>query len=540
MSDKPRTPAEPDEEFAIPEGVVSGKETAARDGTVLEVSGITKAYGGMMALKGIDLSLRPGEVVALLGLNGAGKSTLIKILSGVEQPTDGTMRLSGRGFRPKAPADAAAAGLKVVHQHRTLIPHLTVAENVLLGDEPAAGGLIATTKLTRRVADLARDLHVPVDPRANIDGLGAGERQMVDILKSLRSPGSVLLLDEPTAALSNHERETLFSLIASLRDSGLAILFVSHQLTEVFRICDRIISLRDGRVVSDRKTAESRLDDVVADIVGEENVSAFSRETNTNPGDTVVEVRSTRPGEIGMNVHSGEVVGLAGSAGSGCTELIEYISGSNRVSDGRELIIRGAVSDYRNPASARKDHVLLLPEKRQEKGIWEKLSVRENVSLGNLDRSTRGWFTRRRSESKLVKTLTGPLNISMPSMSAKISALSGGNQQKVVFARVAGQAQNRDGAVFCFDEPTEGVDVRTKPEIALEICALADEGAAVIVASSDLEELIEMTDRVYVLREGTIVAQIESHSRNRDRIVASMLADTPPEAGAAESALAAS
>ncbi|TAM68530.1 MAG: sugar ABC transporter ATP-binding protein [Microbacteriaceae bacterium] len=492
---------------------------------VLDANGITKIYGVVKALDNVDLQLFPGEVVALLGLNGAGKSTLVNILSGAEKATHGSMRLAGSDYSPKLPADAEAAGLKVVHQHRTLISHLTVADNVMLGNEPSTAGLISRKQIVKLVYDLANQFGVDIRPQANIDDLGAGELQMVDILKGLRSPGSVLLLDEPTAALSQQERETLFALIAKLKETGLAILFVSHQLDEVFRICDRIVCLRDGRVVSDRKVVESDISGVVTDIVGEENVSAFYRKVNYSPGDAVVEVHSTRPGESPLTLRAGEVVGLAGVVGSGCTELIEFVSGS-RPSANRSLVLRGKPVHYRSPAAARGDRLVLLPEKRQVKGIWERLSIRENVSMGNLDRASKGWFTLGSRESKLVKELTGPLKVKAPSMSARVSSLSGGNQQKVVFARVAGQAQERSGAVFCFDEPTEGIDVRTKPEIAAEICNLADQGSAVLVASSDLDELIGMTDRIYIMREGTVVGVLPAEPTNRERIVGRMLSQT--------------
>lgn len=489
---------------------------------VLTAEGITKVYGAVKALDGADLQMFPGEVVALLGLNGAGKSTLVNILSGAEKATRGTIRLAGADYSPKLPADAEAAGLKVVHQHRTLIPHLTVAENVMLGEEPGKGGFISRRQVFSKVRGLAVRFGIDIHPHANIDDLGAGELQMVDILKGLRSPGSVLLLDEPTAALSQQERETLFSLIATLKESGLAILFVSHQLDEVFRICDRIVCLRDGRIVSDRTTAESDIASVVADIVGEENVSAFYREVNYSPGEPIVEVHSSRPGECPITLHSGEVVGLAGVVGSGCTELIEFVSGS-RSSAERHLVLRGKPVRYRSPAAARADRVVLLPEKRQVKGVWDRLSIRDNVTMGSLDRASKGWFTSPSKETKLVNELTAALKVKAPAMSARVSSLSGGNQQKVVFARVAGQARDRSGAVFCFDEPTEGIDVRTKPEIAAEICNLADQGGAVLVASSDLDELIGMTDRIYIMHEGTVVGDLPAEPENRERIVGRMV-----------------
>jgi ABC-type sugar transport system ATPase subunit len=382
--------------------------------------------------------------------------------------------------------------------------------------------MISRQELHNHVKVLADELGVSIDVKARINDLGAGERQMVDILKSLRSSGSVLLLDEPTAALSQRERQTLFGLIRQLKSQGLSILFVSHQLDEVFEVCDRIVCLRDGGVVSNRLIGESHIDQVIADIAGEENLNNFSRSVNSFPGETAIQIVSTKDGEVGLNVKTGEVVGLAGAVGSGCTELIEFISGSGK-SPGRRLTVRGGAANYKNAAEARGDHIVLLPEKRAEKGVWSSLTLRENVSIGTLDKVSRGGFVSRRREHELVSSLTKSLMIKTPSLNTQISALSGGNQQKAVFARVLGQAADPQGAVFCFDEPTEGVDVRTKPEIAEQICRLSDQGAAVIVASSDLDELINMTDRIYVLREGIVVEEFEAQLHNRDAIVSRML-----------------
>lgn len=499
---------------------------------VLQVRGVTRSYGGVRALQGVDLEVHAGEIVALLGLNGAGKSTLIRILSGAEQPDGGTLVLDGDGYAPGHPDVARERGLAVVHQQRTLIPHMTVAENVLLGSEPSNAGFIRGRALHRDVAKLAEQYHLKLDVNADVDRLGAGQRQLVDILRGLRSAAKVLLLDEPTAALTLSERETLFELVEQLRSQGMGIVFVSHQMDEVFRISDRIVVLRDGLVVADRIVDEQLPQSVVVDdMIGEmaEGVErVHTLRTPAAAGPVVAQVDGLGDQIL---VHEGEIIGIAGTAGSGCTGLLEYLAGAHHV-PAAALTLRGKPTSLATPTAAVAHRCVLLPEKRPEKGMWARLTIRENVTVGRLDAVSRYGFVNRRHESSWAREATDKLKVTMTGLESRISSLSGGNQQKVVFGRLIQQIQDRRGALFCLDEPTEGVDIRTKPEMYEQIQNLAGQGAALVVASSDLDELLEISDRIYVMRNGAVVAEFDSsasaHKSNpglKGQLLAAMLSD---------------
>lgn len=497
---------------------------------VLQVSGITRSYGGVRALRGADLEVRRGEVVALLGLNGAGKSTLIRILSGMEQPGAGDIRLDGQEYAPTHPQVALQSGLAVVHQQRTLVPHLSVAENILLGEEPTRGGLISGRRMHREVAELSATYGLPLDVEQSVDSLGAGQQQMVDILRALRSSAKVLLLDEPTAALTMSEREALFDVISRLRDDGLGIMFVSHQLDEVFTICDRVIVLRDGLVVSEQPADAQHRDVVVREMIGEmadEGPAADTTE-RPDPGPVVLEVNGVG---LPIAVREGEVVGVAGVAGSGCTDLLEYAVGLRKHPD-RTRTLHGEPTSFRSPAAGVRHNCVLLPEKRLVNGVWDRLGVRENVSVVRLDDVSSAGMVSRSRERQWVRRVIEPLQVRTESIDTKVRHLSGGNQQKVVFARLTAQVSQLRGSLFCLDEPTEGVDIRTKPEMYHQIRHLAAERAAVLMASSDLDELLEVCDRVVVMREGAVTAEFQDISHRADvrrRILAAMLSDDPAE-----------
>lgn len=494
---------------------------------LLEAKGIRKAFGGVNALTAGDLSVSAGETVALIGLNGAGKSTLINILSGALRSDSGTLTLAGRPYAPTNPAAARSRGLAVVYQERTLIPNLSVAENILLGAEPIRLGFLRGRATHAKVAAICNHYGIDLPVRANVNTLGAGERQLVDIVKAMRGEAQLLLLDEPTSALTLNETERLFAVMDQLKSRGVGIVFVSHRLDEVLRVSDRIVILRDGRTVGDVARVDADTETILRLIGGAARTAQVVSEEagQARPGEEILRVTSLRPGERDVTVHAGEVVGVAGAIGSGCTNLVEFVAG--HVADGeRRIALRGVVVNLRSPAQALRHRVALLPEKRTEKGILDRLSIRENVSLSNFSGISRLGFIRRRTETRKVQPALAHLDVKAQSLDASVRRLSGGNQQKVVFAKLLHAMPNLSGALFLFDEPTAGVDVRTKPAMEAEIRLLAGHGAGALVANSDLPELVALCDRLYVMRNHHIVAHFTRDQFDQATILHSMLGST--------------
>lgn len=500
---------------------------------VLQLKGIYKAYPGVQALKGVDFEVAAGEVHALVGANGAGKSTLVKVIGGSVSPDAGTLHFKGHPVALASSADGIRLGIIVVHQERTLIPHLTGAENILLGHEPGRLGIIHARLLREQALALSRQFQLEVPLEIPVQRLGEGERQLIDLLKALSRRPAVLVLDEPTAALSIAETERLFALIARLKASGIGILFVSHRLDEVFRIADRITVLRDGVVAGTGVARELTPRDVVRLMVNRD-LEQYERRTlpaagTPAPGATgayraagvplleTVSLSGQRFSGVSIRVYPGEVVGLAGIVGSGRTELLETLVGF-RPASGGSLRLEGRSVSIRSPRHAVALGLALVPERRSEKSLFERLVLRENLSMPVLRRFSRRGIVRRRAEVEATGRIVQTLRIVAPGPEVQVRNLSGGNKQKVSFGKwlVAGDGQSGERRLFLFDEPTEGVDVSAKVEIWGIIRELAHSGAGVLFASSELDEVVALSDRVYVMRAGRVVrevtgAQIDQH-----------------------------
>ncbi len=492
---------------------------------LLEMRGIAKHYPGVQALRGVDFTLQGGEVHALLGVNGAGKSTLVKIMGGAEQPDGGEILVGGELQHFRTVADAVAAGIVVVHQERTLIPHLSVMDNVMLGAEARRGWLLNKRAMAAEVKRLMATMQIELPLHTPAKDLGAGERQLVDILRALRGNPRVIVLDEPTAALSKSEADHLFTVIRRFLAHGIGVVFVSHRLDEVFAISDRFTILRDGQVVAEATIKEKSPREVARLMVGRDvslSAAAVEREHSGPPLLRTVDLCGPRFRNVCIEVYPGEIIGLAGAVGAGRTELMETIFG-NRRAEGGTVLLRDTETHIRSPYQAAQLGIVLVPEKRTEKGLIERAVIRENLSLPSLPRFAAAGFLRRPAERSAANAVMEDLSIAAPHAEFAVRNLSGGNKQKVVVGKWLLASQQLAGKLFLFDEPTEGVDVGVKAEMWARIHQLAAQGAGIIVTSSEIEELHHLCNRIYVMRHGEIVGSGTVKEMTQARISELML-----------------
>jgi rhamnose transport system ATP-binding protein len=482
-----------------------------------ELRGISKRFAATQALDDVSLDLLPGEVHALVGENGAGKSTLVKILAGIHQPDGGTIRLDGEPIQIQGPAQARALGIAVVHQEPRLFPDLTVAENVFIGHAPA--GRLGTIDwgATRRAAQaLFRQLDVQIDVGSPVRGLSMADQQLIEIAKSLSVDASVLILDEPTASLSAHEVERLFTIVRRLRDRGVSVLFVSHRLDEVFELCDRATVFRDGRHVITTATRDLTTADLVRHMVGR-SVSLFPK-VATPVGEVLLEVNDlTRIGafrDVGFSVRAGEIVGFAGLVGAGRTEVARVLFGIDQ-RDAGEIRLGGAPVTFANPSAAMDAGIAYLPEDRHQEGLVLDFSIAQNVTLPILARLFPRFLIRASTERTIARDYTQQFNVRMTGVNQLVGALSGGNQQKVVLAKWLASKPT----ILILDEPTRGIDIGAKVEVHRIISELAASGLGIILISSDLPEVLAMSDRILVLHEGRVTAEIPRDRATEERVM---------------------
>jgi ribose transport system ATP-binding protein len=472
----------------------------------VQMRGIHKGFYGVPVLIGVDFEVRRGEVHALAGGNGAGKSTLMKILQGVYSLDSGEISIDGKPVHLSSIHDARAAGIGMVFQEFSLVPTLTVAQNIYLTTEPrGAGGLINDREASRRARAVFRDMAVDVDPDARVSSLSTAYWQLTEIAKALAQDARVLIMDEPTASLAKHETEALFELVERLKARGIAVVYISHRMDEVYRIADRITILRDGRRLFTKELTEVTPAEIVEGIVGKqiEGELAYRERQTQADARPVLQARDLRSGRrvqgVSFELYAGEIVGLAGLMGSGRTELARCLFGIDKL-DGGELLIHGEPVDVTNPRAAMAARLALIPEDRRDQGLVLEHSVIDNLLLPLLDRVRRGPLIDDRAGRKLARSLLDRFAVKVAHPDRPVRLLSGGNQQKVVIAKWLGT----DPEVLIMDEPTAGVDIGTKSEILDMIRSLADAGKGVIVISSELPELLAVSDRVLVLRDGTV------------------------------------
>ena len=476
----------------------------------VETRGISKSFGPVTVLTDVDFDVRQGEVHALAGGNGAGKSTLMKIIQGVYQPSAGEILVGGERVNITSIQDAKAAGIGMVFQEFSLVPSLTVAQNIFLGVEPLSGGFINDREAVKRARTVLAEMGVDLDPKAEVGRLGTAYWQLTEIAKALAQDARVLIMDEPTASLAKQETDALFDLIGRLKSRGISIIYISHRMDEIYRVADRITVLRDGRKLFTSELTETSPAAIVEGIVGkkiEGELSYRSRDAGAVRPEVLLEVRGLNAGprvrDVSFALHAGEIVGLAGLMGSGRTELARVLFGIDAVKSG-EVLVRGKKANLSSPDRAIAAGIALIPEDRRDQGLVLDHSVRENLLLPLLGTIRRGPLLDLAAGRELAASLIAKFGVKVANPGRPVRLLSGGNQQKVVLAKWLGT----DPSILILDEPTAGVDIGTKSEILDRIRGLADEGRAVLIISSEYPELLAISDRVLVVRAGSIVDDI--------------------------------
>ena len=478
----------------------------------------TKSFGPVRALLDAEITLFPGEAHALVGENGAGKSTLVKILAGVHQPDSGTLRIDGEPTVFTGPADAREAGVSIIYQEPTLFPDLTVAENIYIGRQPLrAGRRIDRAEMNKATAALFARLGVRLDPERQARGLSVADQQIVEIAKALSLNARVLVMDEPTAALTTVEVQRLFEVMRTLRQHGAAVLFISHRLEEVFASCQRVTIMRDGQFVRSAPIDEVSVDEIIRSMVGRE-LSALFPKTETEPGEVVLAVdglgRDKVLRDISFTVRRGEIVALAGLVGAGRSEVARAIFGIDKRTSG-SVRINGKELPNGKPLAAMAAGIALVPEDRRQQGLVMELGIDRNLALASLARLRRFGLIRRRDERGLTKEWAQRLQVKFGRLTNAVATLSGGNQQKVVL----GKWLARDPSLLIIDEPTRGIDVGTKSEVHRILDDLVGKGMAVLMISSELPEVLGMADRVLVMHEGRIAAEFDRAGATEDAIM---------------------
>jgi len=490
---------------------------ALRQAPVLEVRGVSKRFGGVVALDAVSFELAPGEVHVLLGENGAGKSTLIKILSGACRRDAGEILLDGRPVALRTPREAQALGISTIYQEFTLVPALSAAANILLGREPVRkAGVIDRRRLHADAARLLRSLGVEIDPAARARSLGVAEQQMVEIAKALSVEARILIMDEPTSALTEAEIDRLFAAIRRLTASGVSVIYISHRLEELARIGTRVTVLRDGRYIATRPLP-SPIPPLVR-LMADRDIAEHFPVPTRRRGEPVLRVegvsRGARVRDVSLTVHRGEIVGVAGLLGAGRTELARVIAGADRPERGR-VLTRGQVVRLRAPADAIRAGIGLVPEDRKQQGLVPGLSVAANLSLPQLPALSRALVVSRRRVAALAERWVRELRVRTPGIHAPVSTLSGGNQQKVVLAKVLAAGVD----VLVVDEPTRGIDVGAKMEIYALLDRLAAAGTGILMISSELPEILGMSDRIVVMCQGRVQAEFDARAATQESVL---------------------
>jgi ABC-type sugar transport system ATPase subunit len=498
------------------------------------MEGVSKAFPGVQALEGVDFEVRAGEVVALVGENGAGKSTLMKILSGAYRKDAGRILIAGQEVEIGSPQQAQALGIAIIYQEFNLARNQSVAANIFMAREPrqsglgGALGLVDRGQMEAEAARVLAQIGARITPSMRVRDLSVAQQQMVEIAKALAVEARVIIMDEPTAALGEHEVETLFEIVLGLKAKGIATIFITHRLEEIFRVADRIVVLRDGRRVGELAIGEATTDRIIQLMVGRTLADIFHKETAaiTTP---VLEVRGLRRAgaveDVSFTLRRGEILGFAGLVGAGRTETMRLLFGADR-KDGGDILIEGKPVAIHSPHDAVRAGLGLVPEDRALQGLVLKLPVRENIVLATLGRHSQTGMVKRRAVEATAHDYVNRLSIRTPHLRQKAIFLSGGNQQKVVLAKwLASQPK-----VLILDEPTRGIDVGAKAEVHALMSRLAQAGIGIIMVSSELPEVLGMSDRIVVMHEGRVAAILNRGEATQERIMAYASGQDEPNA----------
>ena len=487
---------------------------------VLELKNVGKQFGGIQALSDVSFSVERGTIHALVGENGAGKSTLMKILSGIYNKDGGKTIIDGKEINIGSYAHSQSLGVALVPQELALVSDFTVGENIFLGNEPKRFGtsIIDQKLLYKKTKNLLDELNIMVDPKAKITDLSVSDQQMIVIAKSLSQNAKILILDEPTARLGHHEIEQLLDYVLYLKSQGITIIYISHHFEELFQISDEITVLRDGKSVATKKTKKVTEDELIKLMVNKDFTHSFNK-VKRNIGEELLRVENMKKQDtvnnVSFSVKKGEILGFAGLVGAGRTEMVRALLGIDS-KDGGKVFLEGKEVHFRNLRDSVKAGLVLVPEERRKQGVVSELSVQSNISLGSLEMLSTGTIIKPKKEKQIVKDLIERLKIRTSSPNQLVGNLSGGNQQKVVLAKWL----SRPVKIFFLDEPTRGIDIGAKNEIYKLIEKLANEGATIVMISSEIPELKAICDRIIVMKNGRNVADLPNNEIEADRILA--------------------
>ena len=488
--------------------------------TILSVKQLTKAYGSVTVLDHVDIDFRRGEIHALLGENGAGKSTLCKAIAGAISPSEGEITIDGKTVTKYNPIAAKQAGVGMVYQEFNLIPEMTVFENMFVGKEIRRGGFVNTKEMIRRSEEIFRDMGIKIDCKERIKNLSVAYCQLMEIGKALLENSRILILDEPTAPLTNNEVDILFRVLEKLKKNDIAIIFISHRLEEVFRLCDRLTVLRDGHLIKTVAVAETDSQELIRMMIGRELSQGFPpRETDFDyqNAKTILRVEhlcNKQTHDVSFELKEGEILGIAGLVGAGRTETVRALFGADRDATG-DIYIKGKKVKIKTPRDAIGNSIALIPEDRKLQGLMGTLPISTNISIIVIKTLSKLAFVQRNAERKLIQEKVKLLNVKASSLSNAVFSLSGGNQQKIVLAKWI----STDSEIFLFDEPTRGIDVGAKREIYDFLFDLKKAGKSIIVISSEMSEILNLSDRILVMHEGKLQGQMLYQDATQDKIL---------------------
>ena len=486
---------------------------------ILTMKGIDKSFPGVHALDHVDLEIRKGEVLALMGENGAGKSTLMKVLTGIYKKDEGTITYEGKEIEFENPSAAQEAGVIIVHQELNMLSHLTVAQNIFIGREIMKGSMIDDAKMNEEAAKLFKKLNIDIDPAETMGNLTVGKQQMCEIAKAISHEAKVIIFDEPSAALTETEIEELFKIIRDLRDKGMAMVYISHRMDEIKAITDRVTVMRDGTYVGTIITKDSTKDDIINMMVG--RVIYEDPKTQSNvPKDApvVLKVEHLNAGkmvkDVSFELHKGEILGFSGLMGAGRTETARALFGADP-KDGGDIYINGQKVEINSPQDAVKYGIGYLSEDRKRYGVVVGKTVAENTTMATMEKFMKGLFINKKKEEEVAWTHVKALKTKTPTVDTEVVNLSGGNQQKVVIAKWL----TRDCDILIFDEPTRGIDIGAKSEIYTLMNELVAQGKSIIMISSEMTEVLRMSDRVIVMCEGRKTGEIDISEATQENIM---------------------
>jgi ribose transport system ATP-binding protein len=490
------------------------------DDLLVSIRGATKMFGPVTVLNNVDIDFHNGEIHGLMGENGAGKSTLCKIISGAILPTNGTVTINGTTHTGFTPQSARSQGISMVYQEFNLVPEMAVYENLFVGKEIRRFGFVDKRAMIQQCRDIFTTMGVNIDPVSKLKYLSVAYCQLVEIAKALLENGKLLILDEPTAALTNAEANVLFEVLDKLRADGISMVYISHRMDEIFRLCDRITILRDGTLIKTVPTKDTNMEELIRLMIGRDLSQEFPQRVvyqGADAGETVLRVEklcNRKIRDISFELKKGEILGVAGLVGSGRSEVVRAIFGADKITAGA-VFVRGKKIAIKHPAGAIKNGIALIPEDRKREGLMLILSIVRNMTITVIKNLSRYLFVSRQREKELLGKSVKLLSIKVSSIGNAVSSLSGGNQQKVVLAKWLAS----DADVLIFDEPTRGIDVGAKKEIYDFLFKLKTDGKSMIVISSEMEEILGLSDRIIVMHEGQISGELNYKEASQEKIM---------------------